>query len=127
MDSDQYVEPQHDRHHQWGLGQVISEFTDNWGDNSQDYEQLWDDIKGFIASELGKLSNLIDGFREQLEDLEAKVELLDNKISESTTSSSDVTPQSARKRKRKSDLKMQATWYFLVMKCWLYLCCTEQD
>ena len=51
MDSDQYVEPQHDRHHQWGPGQVISEFTDNRGDNSQDYEQLWDDIKGFIASE----------------------------------------------------------------------------
>ena len=76
-------------------------------ESGQSYEQLWDDIKGFIASELEKFSDLVENFGERLENVEASVRLLENKITESTSSSSDGTPQSTQKRKRKSDLKLQ--------------------
>ena len=104
------IRPQYSSHCHWGPGQMINPRLDNDEEFDQTrYQQLWDDIKGYIASEFGYLKDSIDCFREQLDDVDARLRLLENNTSESTAapSASDTTPPSTQKRKRKSDLIRQ--------------------
>ena len=107
--------PQYSSHCHCGPGQMINPHSDSDEEIDQTrYQQLWDDIKGYIASEFGYLKESIDCFREQLDDVEARLHLLENNASELTSaaSTSDGTPPSTQKRKRKSDLIRQVINYY---------------